>query len=102
MNCHITIHNKDNCISIRGKWEELKKFLPIQSAESPEYLCFRDNSRQIEVVVTPETPSDAKIGIDLARQYLNCLKEKSGEIVAISRKELSQIIRQLETAGKSI
>ena len=34
MNCHITIHNKDNRISIRGKWDELKKFLPIQSAEN--------------------------------------------------------------------
>ena len=28
--------------------------------------------------------------------------EIAGEIVAISRKKLSQIIRQLETAGKSI
>jgi len=103
MNCHITIHNGGSRISIRGKWKELKNFLPIQNLEpEPGYLCFRDENRRIEVVNTPETPEDARIGIDLTKQYLKAIKEKSGETVRIGQQELSKIIRQLELSERSI
>ena len=103
MNCHITIHNGDSRISIRGKWKALKKFLPIRNFEAePGYLCLRDENRRIEVVNTPETPEDAKIGIDLTKQYLKAIKDKSGETVLLEREELSKIIRQLELSERSI
>lgn len=42
MNCHITIHNAKSPISIRGKWEELKQFLPLHLESPPDSLCIRD------------------------------------------------------------
>ena len=95
MNCHITIHN--------GKWEELKQFLPLHLESPPDSLCIRDNTRRIEITATPETPDSAKVGIDLAKQYLTDLSDKTpGKTICIDRIELSKIIRELERAGKSV
>ena len=103
MNCHITIHNPKSQISIRGKWEELKQFLPIHSESVPDHLCIRDNSRRIEITVTPEAPVEAKLGIDLAKQYLAKLSEQNSEgTIRIGKNELSKLIRELENAGRSI
>lgn len=102
MNCHIIIHRKGSAISVRGKLEDLQPFLPLKTV--PEHLIFRDNaSRTIEVAVTPDTPIGAKIGIDLAKQYLAELSQKEpGETIRIKRKELTEIIRELQQAGESV
>ena len=103
MNCHITIHNPKSQISIRGKWEALKQFLPIHSESVPDHLCIRDNFRRIEITVTPEAPVEAKLGVDLARQYLAELSEQNSEgTIRIGKNELSKLIRELENAGRSI
>ena len=103
MNCHITIHNAKSPISIRRKWEELKQFLPLHLESPPDSLCIRDNTRRIEITATPETPDSAKVGIDLAKQYLTDLSDKTpGKTICIDRIELSKIIRELERAGKSV
>lgn len=104
MNCHIIIHRKNSSISIRGKFEDLKQLLPLKSKTIPEHFTFRDNAeRVVEVSVTPDTPTGAKIGIDLAKQYLSDLSSKeSGESIRIGRKELSKIIRELQQAGDSV
>ena len=103
MNCHITIHNPKSQISIRGKWEELKQFLPIHSESVPDHLCIRDNSRRIEITVTPEAPIEAKLGIDLAKQYLAELSKQEGDkTICIGKYELSKLILELENVGRSI
>ena len=103
MICHIIIHNKTGRISIRGKGEALSKILPPRILEQkPERLCFRDQTQRMEVIAAPETPADARISVDLARQYLKELKKQSGKTVRIRRRELSKIIRQLESAEQSI
>lgn len=106
MNCHIIIHRKNSTISIRGNFEDLKQFLPLKTKieQLPERFAFRDNaSRRIEVALTPDTPVGAKIGIDLAQQYLNQLSDQeSGETICIGRKELSKIIRELQQAVESV
>lgn len=103
MNCHITIHNGNSPISIRGKWEELKQFLPLYLESPPDSLCIRDNTRRIEISATPETPDSAKVGIDLAKQYLTALSDQTtGKTICIEKFELSKIIRELERAGKSV
>ena len=86
MNCHITIHNAKSPISIRGKWEELKQFLPLHLESPPDSLCIRDNTRRIEITTTPETPDNAKVGIDLAKQYLTDLSDQTpGKQSALQR-----------------
>ena len=104
MNCHIIIHRKNSSISIRGKFEDLKQFLPLKCNTFPEHFTFRDNTkRMIEVSLTPDTPIGAKIGIDLAKQYLADLSKKApGEDIRIGRKELTKIIRELQQAGESV
>lgn len=106
MNCHIIIHQKSPDISIRGRFEDIKQFLPLKSGLDalPERFTFRDNAdRRIEVAVTPDMPLDARIGIDLAKQYLADLsKREPGEIIHIGRQELTKLIRELQNAGKSI
>lgn len=106
MNCHIIIHRKNSEISIRGKFEDLQPFLPLKNAPDkiPEHFAFRDNaSRMIEIALTPDTPVGAKIGIDLAKQFLSRLSDReSGETICIGRKELSKIIRELQQAGESV
>lgn len=105
MNCHIIIHQKNSHISIRGKFEALKPFLPnVNLQKTPGKIIFRDNaSRNIEIVITPETPTDARIEVDLAARYLSDLSDsKSGRTIPIARNELTQIIRDLQKAGKSI
>ncbi|MDD5596575.1 MAG: hypothetical protein PHV82_01440 [Victivallaceae bacterium] len=106
MNCHIIIHQKSPDISIRGSFEGIKQFLPIKSKLKtlPERFTFRDNAdRRIEVAVTPDTPLDARIGIDLAKQYLADLSDREpGEIIHIGRRELTKLISKLQSAGKSI
>ena len=76
---------------------------PAASGISPDSLCIRDNTRRIEITATPETPDSAKVGIDLAKQYLTDLSDKTpGKTICIDRIELSKIIRELERAGKSV
>lgn len=83
--------------------EELKQFLPLHLESPPDSLCIRDNTRRIEITATPETPDSAKVGIDLAKQYLTDLSDKTpGKTICIDRIELSKIIRELERAGKSV
>jgi hypothetical protein len=106
MNCHIIIHHENSNISIRGRFEDIKQFLPLKSGldARPERFTFRDNAdRRIEVAVTPDTPLDARIGIDLAKQYLAELSDReSGEIIHIGRQELTELISELQNAEKSV
>ncbi len=106
MNCHIIIHKNKSNLSIRGSFEDIKKFLPLKSDsnELPERFTLRDNTkRRIEVSLRPDTPLDAKISIDLARQYLADLsKQEPGEIIHIDRQELTKLISELHNAEKSI
>ena len=104
MNCHIIIHRKNSSISIRGKFEDLQQFLPLKCNTFPEHFMFRDNAkRMIEVSLTPDTPTGAKIGIDLAKQFLDRLSnQESGEMICIGKKELTKIIRELQNAGESV
>lgn len=106
MNCHIIIHRKNSTISIRGKFEDLQPFLPLKTEikRVPERFAFRDNaSRMVEVALTPDTPTGARIGIDLAKQYLSELSgRESGETIRIGRKELTKIICELQQAGESV
>ena len=103
MNCHITIHGTQSPISIRGKWEELKKFLPLHLESPPKSLFIRDKTRKIEITTTPEAPDHAKMGIDFAKQYLTNLSDNtSGKTIRIKKIELSKIIMELERAGKSV
>lgn len=106
MNRHIIIHRKNSSISIRGKFEDLQQFLPLKTEISklPKRFAFRDNaSRMIEIALTPDTPTGAKIGIDLAKQFLDRLSnQESGETICIGKKELTKIIRELQNAGESV
>ncbi|MFA6717075.1 MAG: hypothetical protein WC082_11545 [Victivallales bacterium] len=106
MNCHIIIHQKSPDVSIRGRFEDIKQFLPPKSAANqvPERFTLRDSAdRRIEVSVTPDTPLDARIGIDLAKQYLADLsKREPGEIIHIGRQELTKLISKLQNAGESV
>lgn len=106
MNCHIIIHQKNSNISIRGKFADLKQFLPLKSFSNPlpKRFTFRDNAdRRIEVSITPDTPLDARIGINLAKQYLADLSDREpGEIIHIDRQELTKLISELQNAGASV
>ena len=106
MNCHIRIRHKKSEVSIRGKFDDLKRFLPLNPdlQRVSKHFAFRDNSsRMIEVTLIPDSPVSAKIGIDLAKQYLSGLARKErGKTIRIARKDLSRIIRELQSAAESV